>query len=315
MSWWKKLFGGVSNTAPLAASSGKRVSNTGQEHKTNRVPNPRLTADLHEAIKQGDLGNLARLIGEGADLEAPDDLGRPPLHAAGFWNKRFVEIVQLLVANGANVNAKDVHGESPLHGAATHGAKDIAQMLIAKGAVVNATNNEGATPLTDAAMQGHTDIVSLLIANSADVTPVDNVYKATPLHWAVRGGYKGTVEVLVANGANVNAADSDGDTPLHIAREKGLKEIADILIAKGSDPDRISETQKSVLSTPAVTLKLRLSAGMPLTQVHLMFGKPYERCSFRLLGCDQHEVWRTSEGRLRVFYIGQKVEKWAVEPT
>ena len=70
----------------------------------------------------------------------------------------------------------------------------------------------------------------------------------------------------------------------------------------------------SLLPTPAAALKKRLAPGISIAEVHRMFGKPYEECRWPLLRCDHHEVWRTVEGRLRVFYMDDKVEKWAVEP-
>ncbi len=76
-----------------------------------------------------------------------------------------------------------------------------------------------------------------------------------------------------------------------------------------------TDTQPSILSTPAATLKLRLSPGLSVTNVRVMFGKPYEICTHCLLRCNYHEVWRTTDGRLRVFYVNELVEKWAVEPT
>lgn len=79
-------------------------------------------------------------------------------------------------------------------------------------------------------------------------------------------------------------------------------------VAQGQPKDQISR-----LSTPARQLKAKLADGMPIEQVHGMFGEPHVRNEWKLLGCDYHEVWNTIEGRLRVFYIDKKVEKWAVE--
>ena len=54
------------------------------------------------------------------------------------------------LAAGADVNAKNDGGFTPLHAAALNGHKEIAELLIEKGANLNAKDRRGRTPLDQA---------------------------------------------------------------------------------------------------------------------------------------------------------------------
>lgn len=57
-----------------------------------------------------------------------------------------VKEVSRLLADGADVNAKDEIGATPLHNAAVEGHRDVAELLIAKGADIDAKAMKDATP-------------------------------------------------------------------------------------------------------------------------------------------------------------------------
>jgi ankyrin repeat protein len=84
------------------------------------------------------------------------------------------DVAELLLANQAEVNAKDNYGGTPLHAAAVGGYKDVVELLLANKAGVNAKNNDGWTPLHEAAMSGQKDVAELLLANQADVNARNN---------------------------------------------------------------------------------------------------------------------------------------------
>lgn len=141
-----------------------------------------------------------------------------------------------LLASGAKVNARDEDGNTPLHAAAFLEHADVAELLIAKGAEVNAKNLIGNTPLHGAASQGNMEVAELLIAKGADVNAKGKISGKngyTPLHIAARNGEKDIVELLIAKGVDVNAINEDGRTPLAYAIDKGRNAVAEMLRQHG----------------------------------------------------------------------------------
>ena len=120
------------------------------------------------------------------------------------------EVIRLL-GEGANINAKTKDDISPLHLAAYKGRKDVAELLIDKGADVNAKAKNDATPLYVAANQGHHDVVALLIAKGADINARTKDDFSTPLHAAIflgplLGHNKYVAKLLIEKGADVTAS-------------------------------------------------------------------------------------------------------------
>jgi len=76
-----------------------------------------------------------------------------------------IQSVRRLLDQGADVNARDELGQTPLHHAACSGHKDVAELLIRRGAVVTARDSVGRTPLYISAVHGHLQLNQLLISN------------------------------------------------------------------------------------------------------------------------------------------------------
>ena len=208
-------------------------------------------APLHKAAAAGDRELVARLLAEGADVNARDKSvsWATSLHVAAAKNHR--EVAELLLAHGAEVNAKDGNGLTPLHVAADRTSADVLKLLLANGAEVNVqvTNTiqfpligilgsievrSGVTPLHFAAFRGGTEAARQLVAKGAEVN-AGNSDGLTPLHMAVEWNQKEMVALLLASGADVNARTKfDWITPLHDAASRGYKEVAELLLAKGA---------------------------------------------------------------------------------
>jgi ankyrin repeat protein len=144
----------------------------------NNPPGP-LDQELVDAAFICDVDRVRDLLRRGANPDAPNEEGRPPLVSAVLGGS--LPLLELLLGAGADVNARDPHGWTPLHFAAQEVLPGLAERLIAGGAEINAQDEEGNTPLARAVFfaRGRRGIIDLLrrhgakddLPNSAGETP------------------------------------------------------------------------------------------------------------------------------------------------
>jgi ankyrin repeat protein len=89
----------------------------------------------------------------------------PALHAAAQTGTH--DALARLLAEGADVNARSAGGETALMLAAARGRLDAIGLLIERGADVNAVTDAGNTALMLAAARGQVDAVQALLARGA----------------------------------------------------------------------------------------------------------------------------------------------------
>jgi len=169
--------------------------------------------DLRNAIRSGDLAQVASLLKQHPDLSQSKERrgGATLLHGATFFNQS--AIANYLLEHGAVVDAGDRRGCTALAWAASKGHKDMAELLLSRGANAKTKDQGGFDPLYYAATGGHSDIAKLLQSQGANIISRSND-GWTALHTAAYRGHLETVQWLVENGAELDSANSWGQTPL-----------------------------------------------------------------------------------------------------
>ena len=122
---------------------------TGKEENTNVAAGGdkarRLSIALGEAISNGNMAEVRKLVGQGADVNKRAEDGGIPLSAAAFHGR--LEISRFLLGKGARIAHTNRDGNTPLHVAAFLCRTEITRLFLAKGASVGKKNNRGETPV------------------------------------------------------------------------------------------------------------------------------------------------------------------------
>src|SRR5688572_17994212 len=166
---------------------------------------------LPDAVMKRDVAAVRALIAQKVDVNAPDALGTPALHAAVRLDD--ADAARLLLAAGADVKLANRYGVTPLTLATTNGSPAMIRMLLDAGADPNALDPAGETMLMIAVRVGVLEAVQLLIDRGATVDTKDATYQQSALMVAVRENHPAVVKSLIDQGADVNAKTRTGQTP------------------------------------------------------------------------------------------------------
>ena len=187
---------------------------------------------LHAAAAKGSLGDISRLLREGAEIDARDRNGRTALHVAAFQGHG--SAAQALIKSGANSTLLDNQRYDAVTIVSVRNDVPTLQSLLAAGASASlVTSIYDGTALIAAAHLGHDEIVRELIRAGAPLDHVNNLHWTALIEAVVLGDggprYIETVRALVRAGADKSIADRDGVTPLQHARARGYGIIAKLI--------------------------------------------------------------------------------------
>ena len=192
---------------------------------------------LIDAAALGDAGEVARLLGEGASVDARDATTRTALHLATQGNH--VAAAVMLIEAGADVNASDGASidHTPYLMAGARGYLEILASILTHGADLTSTNGYGGTALIPACERGFVAVARLLIEAGTDLDHVNRLGWTALLEAIVLsdGGpaHQQIVRMLLEAGADPGLADGEGVTPLAHAEARGYAAIAALLRAHG----------------------------------------------------------------------------------
>jgi hypothetical protein len=187
-----------------------------------------LKAALLQAVEQGDVAQVHRLLARGAPADAEYADGCTALMlAAGDGNQ---EIVRLLLRYHAAVNATDRTGRTALMLAvgADKAADEVPSStqqavilcLLHAGAWIEARDAKGQTALMQATLNGRATVVVRLLGRGAKVNSQDD-QKWTAVMLAASKHYPYTVRALLKARASIRLMNKDKETALSIAQEVG----------------------------------------------------------------------------------------------
>ena len=205
--------------------------------------------------KTATVESVADCLELGANPNAKDKNGLPPLHFAAIHNKNPAVIKALLEA-GADPNARALCGETPLHEAArSNGNPAVVTALLEAGANPKARTKRGnilpgSTPLHQAAMFNQNPaIIKILVKAGAD-TNAQAVFRQTPLHLAALCNNPAVVTTLLDAGADPRVQDTNGNTPWDLSQDNETLKNTDALWhlkqeQKSPSPHEAAERRKN----------------------------------------------------------------------
>lgn len=192
---------------------------------------------LHAAAHQGDAAKIARLVAQGAALNATDTRGRTPLHVATFARHR--EAIRALVKAGADINRLENDRYDAVTIASVADDEETLRLLLQLGASAKQTTSRyDGTALIAAAHLGHDGVVRQLIAAGAPLDHVNNLHWTATIESIVLGDggarHQATLKALIDAGAGLQLADRSGQTPLALAKSRGYSAMVAMLEKAGA---------------------------------------------------------------------------------
>lgn len=215
-----------------------RLDHDGIVIEFNEPPNlrrSRLVYTIFRVCKEGNLGEVRRLISNTADLGlSENEVCDTLLHQAVYPGDE--PLLRYLVNEvGVSVNSRNNFRMTPLHYAVSSGL-EVTNFILNCGAFVDPQDAAGKTPLMSACGYNSVDVVKLLVDRGAS-TRIFDAAGDTCLHYAARGKSLTVLRYLLRQSeADPNSANFLDETPLHFACATGSFTAVRFLLDSGSDP-------------------------------------------------------------------------------
>jgi ankyrin repeat protein len=211
---------------------------------------------IFEAVQQGDLAVVERLIAEGR-INKGVFAGQELLITAIEFERP--QVAWRLLEAGVDVDERSYNGRTALHCAALKGDEESVRLLLTSSspANINPHDDEGQTPLMLAVAAGHVGVVKLLLDNGGHLEREDNQGK-TALFFAVEAGNEEIVNLLIPK-CKVQQKSDNGDTLLSVCVDSKSEKrsiIFNTLIAAGAAPADLKYIPSSLLPPDEVTSKV-----------------------------------------------------------
>lgn len=198
----------------------------------------------------GEIGanaEVKELLNRGAQVGLKDKFyGETALHHAARHGKVDVARSILERCDSSDVNAQDNSGRTPLHAAIAADSQGVFELLLrCRGTDINAQANDGTTPLILATKHNCYSILETLILNDCEVTKSDDNGK-TALHWAAATNNVDALRRLLSvRETNKDAQDTLGQTALFLAARECATESVELLLKHNANKDICDEMDKS----------------------------------------------------------------------
>jgi len=189
-------------------------------------------APLADAVERREFDRAAKLLAEGADVNAAQVDGMTALHWAVAFDH--AKTVKALLAAGAKVGTKNRYDVSPLSLACEAGNAELVGALLDAGASVKAALPGGETPLLTASRSGSVEVVRALLDKGAEIDVTERRGQ-TALMWAAAEGHTDVVRLLVERKAEVDIRLRSGFTAFLFAVREGHIDVVRALLAAGVD--------------------------------------------------------------------------------
>ena len=196
-------------------------------------------APIHDAVLQGDLAEVKRLVqADAAVIHAPDDDTEKPLYTPLLYavQEGDVAIIACLLDQAVPpfTYRPDDLGLA-LRLACMVGHEEVASLLVARGAHPSLHSRSRTTPLMYACIRGHMEVARCLLRHQGSLLDAVDQWGQTALYHGACFGHAGVVSLLLQAGADPTIADQRGLTPLGKARDKARCEVVALLEVRGVD--------------------------------------------------------------------------------
>lgn len=213
---------------------------------------------LQSTIRENKPEAAVHLIEGGADVNATDPVGNPPLLSAlgPLKGKEMGKVALALIKRDADLTRVSSDNPPYPHLALRGNHTEVALELISRGASPNEVDPYE-TPLLHLALEclneeDHSAEINELIERSKNLQQTNSLQK-TALHIAAARGNLAATRTLINKTNNTGFQDIHGSTPLHHALECGHNAIAMLLIDRSEDVNQISRFGETPLHIAART--------------------------------------------------------------